>query len=183
DRFGARNREGKLVGPWVTDEQEMMRKTVVRRASKYLPMSVADQRAIAQDQTVKLGIARDMQELPDMSEHAEALRRVNEEAAAAVTVEASTVETPTEEREPEEKPRKSKANAKKGHPVREPEPEEEAGDPDIDPATAVEWAAPKNKRAVVLKLRSTLHTRYAIEFTSLTDAETLAEMSEKELVE
>jgi recombination protein RecT len=37
DRSSAKTREGKIVGPWATDEEEMWRKTVVRRASKYMP--------------------------------------------------------------------------------------------------------------------------------------------------
>lgn len=36
DRSSAK-KEGRTVGPWATDEDEMWRKTVVRRASKYMP--------------------------------------------------------------------------------------------------------------------------------------------------
>lgn len=39
ERSSARTKEGKMVGPWATDEDEMWRKTVVRRASKYMPRS------------------------------------------------------------------------------------------------------------------------------------------------
>lgn len=39
DRSSAKTRDGKIVGPWMTDEEEMWRKTVVRRASKYMPRS------------------------------------------------------------------------------------------------------------------------------------------------
>jgi len=39
DRSSAKTKDGKVVGPWVTDEEEMWRKTVVRRASKYMPRS------------------------------------------------------------------------------------------------------------------------------------------------
>lgn len=39
DRSSSKSREGKVVGPWVSDEDEMWRKTVVRRASKYMPRS------------------------------------------------------------------------------------------------------------------------------------------------
>jgi len=39
DRSSAKTKEGKIVGPWATDEEEMWRKTVVRRASKYMPRS------------------------------------------------------------------------------------------------------------------------------------------------
>ncbi len=48
--------EGKVVGPWVTDEAEMWRKTVVRRASKYMPIACDDfQRAVAADNIVESG--------------------------------------------------------------------------------------------------------------------------------
>lgn len=39
ERSSSKTKEGKFVGPWVTDEEEMWRKTVVRRASKYMPRS------------------------------------------------------------------------------------------------------------------------------------------------
>lgn len=39
DRSSAKSKDGKIVGPWATDEEEMWRKTVVRRASKYMPRS------------------------------------------------------------------------------------------------------------------------------------------------
>ena len=54
-------------GPWVTDWEEMARKTVVRRGSKYLPLSIESQRAIAQDETIKTAIEPDMQDVIDVS--------------------------------------------------------------------------------------------------------------------
>lgn len=40
DRSSAKDKQtGRIVGPWATDEDEMWRKTVVRRASKYMPRS------------------------------------------------------------------------------------------------------------------------------------------------
>jgi len=39
ERSKSRDKAGNLIGPWVTDEGEMMRKTVVRRGVKYLPLS------------------------------------------------------------------------------------------------------------------------------------------------
>lgn len=39
DRFMPTDRNGKPVGPWVTDEAEMWRKTAVRRLAKYLQLS------------------------------------------------------------------------------------------------------------------------------------------------
>lgn len=38
-RSSSKNKEGDVVGPWVTDEDEMWRKTAVRRARKYMPQS------------------------------------------------------------------------------------------------------------------------------------------------
>jgi len=49
DRSSAKTREGNVVGPWKTDEAEMWRKTVVRRASKYMPLSTEAQRAVQAD--------------------------------------------------------------------------------------------------------------------------------------
>lgn len=49
DRSSSKTKEGKVVGPWVTDEGEMWRKTVVRRATKYMPMSPEVARAVRAD--------------------------------------------------------------------------------------------------------------------------------------
>jgi recombination protein RecT len=49
DRSSSKTKEGKVVGPWVTDEAEMWRKTVVRRATKYMPMSPEVARAVHAD--------------------------------------------------------------------------------------------------------------------------------------
>ena len=43
-RSSAKTKDGTVVGPWVTDEEEMWRKTVVRRASKYWPRSAEVER-------------------------------------------------------------------------------------------------------------------------------------------
>lgn len=56
DRSSAKTREGDLVGPWKTDEEEMWRKTVVRRASKYMPRSCEEfDRAVAVDNLHEAG--------------------------------------------------------------------------------------------------------------------------------
>lgn len=49
-RSSSKNKDGTVIGPWVTDEPEMWRKTVVRRASKYMPISCeAFTKAVAVD--------------------------------------------------------------------------------------------------------------------------------------
>jgi recombination protein RecT len=48
--------QGSISGPWKTDEPEMWRKTVVRRASKYMPITCDDfQRAVAVDNIAEGG--------------------------------------------------------------------------------------------------------------------------------
>lgn len=153
DRFGPRNRDQKLVGPWVSDYPEMARKTVTRRAFKYLPVSVEIQRSIAQDGTVKLAVARHMDELPDMSEPAEALRTLPDG-------------NPAQEPTPVEKtaPRASEG-PRKASPAKEKEPE---SDSDVDPASLEDdWACSKPKKNTILKLRKTLYDRYGKSFKSL----------------
>ncbi len=49
DRSSAKTKDGNIVGPWKTDEAEMWRKTVVRRASKYMPLSTDAMRAVQAD--------------------------------------------------------------------------------------------------------------------------------------
>lgn len=46
DRSSSKTKDGKIVGPWTTDPAEMWRKTVVRRATKYMPLSTEAARAV-----------------------------------------------------------------------------------------------------------------------------------------
>lgn len=56
DRSSSKTKEGKIVGPWATDEEEMWRKTVVRRASKYMPRATdAFVNAVALDNLHEVG--------------------------------------------------------------------------------------------------------------------------------
>lgn len=48
------------TGPWKDHYEEMAKKTVIRRAWKYLPISVDDARVVEQEGTVKHDIADDM---------------------------------------------------------------------------------------------------------------------------
>lgn len=52
-------------GPWVTDYDAMARKTVVRAASRWMPMSIELQRQLSADESVKTEIAEDMTAVPD----------------------------------------------------------------------------------------------------------------------
>ena len=52
-------------GPWVTDFEEMGKKTVIRHMFKYLPVSVEIMRQVAQDESVKNEVSEDMTEVPD----------------------------------------------------------------------------------------------------------------------
>ena len=67
DAIRDRSKAGKS-GPWKTDYAEMGRKTVLKRLCKRLPLSVEVQQAIAQDETVKTSLERDMTLVPDTAE-------------------------------------------------------------------------------------------------------------------
>lgn len=47
ERFAPRDKDRNLVGPWVTDPEEMWKKTVLRRLSKLLPLTIEARAAIA----------------------------------------------------------------------------------------------------------------------------------------
>ena len=56
-RSSSKTKDGRIVGPWVTDEEEMWRKTVVRRASKYMPRSAESfAKAVALDNLREAGV-------------------------------------------------------------------------------------------------------------------------------
>lgn len=56
DRSSSKTKDGRIVGPWATDQEEMWRKTVVRRASKYMPRATeAFANAVALDNLLEVG--------------------------------------------------------------------------------------------------------------------------------
>lgn len=62
-RSSSKNREGELVGPWANDEEEMWRKSAVRRASKYMPMAADDfTKAVTIDNYREAGIEVGLQD-------------------------------------------------------------------------------------------------------------------------
>jgi recombination protein RecT len=66
-------------GPWVTDFSEMARKTIIRRLSKYLPMSVDLARAVEAEDCQENGeistIDMEIGQLPDVAESGEITER------------------------------------------------------------------------------------------------------------
>lgn len=90
EKIRARSK-AKDSGPWVTDYEEMAKKTVVRRLSKLLPSSTEFQRAVSLDERAELGLPQDLGVLVDENEK-----------GTPVDTEAQTepVEMPDEVREP-----------------------------------------------------------------------------------
>ena len=57
--------------PWQTSFEQMAKKTVLKQALKYAPMSSDIRTAMAQDETIKHDISSDMSEVPNDIEYAE----------------------------------------------------------------------------------------------------------------
>lgn len=68
------------TGPWKDHYEEMAKKTVIRRAWKYLPISVDDARVVEQEGTVKHQIAEDMSTVPWIDADAYAVEDVPEQS-------------------------------------------------------------------------------------------------------
>jgi recombination protein RecT len=60
ERFARRNKAGEMVGPWVTDELEMARKTPIRRHAKRLMLSVEFRDAAVLDGLAEAGEEQDL---------------------------------------------------------------------------------------------------------------------------
>ena len=94
-------------GPWVTDYEEMARKTVIRRICKYLPLSVELQRAVVLDEQADAGLPQqiDYDIIPAAAIEAEA--KPDERPAlekAAEQLEAKTIDVEPAKASAEETP-------------------------------------------------------------------------------
>lgn len=68
DKVRASSKAGNSeYSPWAKWYEEMAKKTAVKRICKMLPLSVEEQRAISQDETVKNRIDPDMPSVPDVT--------------------------------------------------------------------------------------------------------------------
>ncbi len=67
DKYGSKNRDGRVVGPWINEFDAMARKTCIKQAAKYMPKSIELATQMASDETVKAQIAPDMSDVIDMS--------------------------------------------------------------------------------------------------------------------
>ncbi|WP_188066672.1 recombination protein RecT [Brevibacillus brevis] len=72
------NSKKQATGPWKDHYEEMAKKTVIRRAWKYLPISVDDARVVEQEGTVKHEIAEDMSTVAWIDAEAYAVEEVPE---------------------------------------------------------------------------------------------------------
>lgn len=93
DRIRSRSR-AKDSGPWVTDYEEMAKKTLLRRVAKLAPISIEGHRAIDLDEAGERGEQAAMFELPELPEAAGGGAEVPRPAAAAVPQPAAGREEP-----------------------------------------------------------------------------------------
>lgn len=64
-RSPSKNKDKQVVGPWVSDYEEMGKKTVVRRLCKLLPLTIEADYAVSLDERAELGIPQDLGILAD----------------------------------------------------------------------------------------------------------------------
>lgn len=81
NRIRSRSRASN-AGPWVTDYEEMAKKTVLRRLCKMLPASVELQTAVALDERADAGIAQELENVIDVQAVASEGENATETATA-----------------------------------------------------------------------------------------------------
>lgn len=93
DKIRARSKAGKS-GPWVSDYDEMAKKTVVRRLFKYLPVSIEMQRAVGLDEAVDVNVSQhNAGFLGDAFEHPAIEHKPGEQAAEQAVEQAHTFDS------------------------------------------------------------------------------------------
>lgn len=128
DRFAPRNRKGRMVGPWSTDETEMWRKTAVRRLAKYLQLSPEFALASAIDGGRIVSVASNLDEAL-AGANAVVHDEEESESAPAVIIAESTPQTPSAALDPETESRPAQTT------TREPDPEPTVAEPAPAPQT------------------------------------------------
>ena len=69
---------GSKYSPWTENYEDMAKKTVIKRALKYAPVSVHFQKALSADETIKTELSIDMSEIRN-----ECLEDLTERGSAA----------------------------------------------------------------------------------------------------
>ena len=109
DKIRARSKS-KDNGPWVSDYDEMARKTVVRRLFKYLPVSIEVQAVVNEDDERDRATIDVVPQIEGESRAASLARRITESKAAPEELDGEVVgESERQDAEPE-KPKASGAN-------------------------------------------------------------------------
>lgn len=67
EKYAKKNKEGKIVGPWINEFDAMARKTCIKQMAKYMPKSIELAKALAMDETVKSEIEPDMSDVIDIN--------------------------------------------------------------------------------------------------------------------
>lgn len=158
DQFGPRNDADKLVGPWISDFDQMCLKTSVIRASKTKQMSVEDRRyeeetrQIEQDGSSPSEVILDLPGMPEITESDEmavTTRQATENLKERIQ---EAKDKPVEDAKKAPKPPKAKEEPKpaetKPTPAPEQKPKEEAEKPQEQGNAPSDEEAPPPRKAV-----------------------------------
>lgn len=106
--------------PWKTWEDEMWKKTAVKRISKLLPLSSESQKALSADETIKTKIDADMADLPDETKWDGDTIDATEEKSQTPTPQPATQPEPTSDDKISEPQQKRFYAIAKGAGIEEP---------------------------------------------------------------